>query len=159
MRLGKAGLIAATGGCWFIVGVGLLTFGLRLIAQRIEGGGLPNQLIAKLSLLSGGKEQAGLVLICFGLIVGFIKGRYILVKTVQRVSERIIKLESPIKISQVYSRGYLILIGGMIALGMGIKILQIPQEIRGTIDIAIGSALINGAMLYFRSAVAVRKSV
>jgi hypothetical protein len=30
------------------------------------------------------------------------------------------------------------------------RVLSIPFDIRGGVDVAIGSALINGAMLYFR---------
>jgi hypothetical protein len=40
----------------------------------------------------------------------------------------------------------------MMALGLVFRFLPIPIDLRGLIDVAIGSALINGAMLYFRAA-------
>jgi hypothetical protein len=38
----------------------------------------------------------------------------------------------------------------MVLLGLVIRFLPIPIDARGLVDVAIGSALINGAMLYFR---------
>jgi hypothetical protein len=40
----------------------------------------------------------------------------------------------------------------MMMLGMIFRYLPIPIDVRGFIDLAIGSALMNGAMLYFRAA-------
>jgi len=42
-------------------------------------------------------------------------------------------------------------------LGMGIRYFGVPVDVRGLIDVAVGSALINGAMLYFR--VGVQKKI
>ena len=44
----------------------------------------------------------------------------------------------------------------MVGLGALIKVLNLPLDVRGAIDIVIGSALINGAMIYFRSAFELR---
>ena len=68
-------------------------------------------------------------------------------------------LQQPIKFAQVYSRGYLMLIAGMILLGLSMKWLGLPSEIRGVVNVAIGSALMNGAMAYFRVAFAVNKEM
>ncbi|MGC1877871.1 MAG: hypothetical protein WA678_00680 [Rhabdochlamydiaceae bacterium] len=158
MHLSKTTWIAISGVIWFIVGMGLLTLGLNFIvykAHNFETGSL----ISKIAPFAGGREQAALALIAIGLIIGFVKGRYVLVKTVRRVVERILKLPSPVKISQVYSRGYLFLIGGMVLLGLSMKWLGFPEEIRGTIDVAIGAALMNGAIAYFRIAFAVHRQV
>jgi hypothetical protein len=153
MHLGKTTWIAISGVVWFIVGIGLLTLGLNFICFKAQME--PHEttsLIAKITPLSGGREQAALALIIAGLILGFIKGRFILVKTVRRVVERILSLDVPVKFSAVYSKGYLGLIGGMILLGMSMKWIGLPAEVRGLIDIAIGSALMNGATAYFRIA-------
>lgn len=158
MSLSKTTWVAISGTIWFIIGIGLLTLGLNFIVYKSQ---IEIQettsLIAKIAPLAGGREQAALVLIVIGLIIGFIKGRYVLVKTVQRVVERILRLSPPIKISQVYSKKYFILICGMILLGLSMKWLGLPMEIRGTIDVAIGSALMNGAVAYFRMAFAIGK--
>lgn len=155
----KTTWIAISGIVWFAVGFGLLTLGMRFIVElarfHISD---TTSFIARLTPMAGGREQAAMALILTGLILGFIKGRYVLVKTVRRVTERILKLEEPVRFSQVYSRGYLFLIAGMVGLGMCMKWFHIPQDIRGVVDVAVGSALINGAMLYFRMALAVNKS-
>jgi hypothetical protein len=160
MRLGKTAWIAISGVIWFVVGIGLLTLGLNFIVYKAQVEvHETTSLIARLSSLAGGREQAALALIVVGLIIGFLKGRFVLVKTVKRVVERILSLEEPFKFSQVYSRGYLILIGSMILLGLSMKWLGLPSEIRGLIDVAIGSALMNGASAYFRVALHVKKEL
>jgi hypothetical protein len=55
-------------------------------------------------------------------------------------------------LTQIYSPTYYLLIGIMIGLGLSLKIFGLPIDIRGLVDVTIGAALINGAMLYFRSA-------
>jgi hypothetical protein len=85
-------------------------------------------------------------------MIGFAKGRLVLSKTVDRVVKRIRSLQVPIRASQIYARSYWILIGSMVALGFAMRFLPIPLDARGLIDVAIGSALVNGAMLYFRAA-------
>ena len=159
MHLSKTTWIAISGMIWFIVGMGLLTLGLNFIVYKAQIEiHETTSLIAKMTPLAGGREQAALALIAVGLIIGFMKGRFILVKTVRRVVERILKLPSPIKVSQIYSKGYLMLIGSMILLGLSMKWLGFSMEIRGAIDVAIGSALMNGAVAYFRIAFALSKS-
>jgi hypothetical protein len=158
MRLGKTAWIAISGGIWFIVGVGLLTLGLNFIVYKAQMS--PHEttsLIATFAQVAGGREQAALGFVAVGLLIGFIKGRFVLIKTVRRVVERIVALEAPIPFSSVYSKGYLLLIGGMILLGVSMKYLGLPDEVRGLIDVAIGSALMNGASAYFRSAFAVSR--
>jgi len=158
MHLSKTTWIAISGIIWFIIGVGLLTLGLNFIVYKAQMEiHETSSLIAKIAPLAGGRDHAALALILTGLVLGFIKGRFVLIKSVQRVVGRILKLTPPIKIYQVYSQGYLFLIGGMILLGLSMKWLGLPVDIRGTIDVAIGSALMNGAVAYFRLAFAVNK--
>lgn len=158
MHLSKTTWIAISGVIWFIIGMGLLTLGLNFIVYKAQVEiHETTSLVAKIAPLAGGREQAALTLIAVGLLAGFMKGRFVLVKTVRRVVERILKLPVPIKFSQIYSKGYLLLMGGMVLLGMGIKWVGFPMEIRGIIDVAIGSALMNGAVAYFRIAFTVHR--
>jgi hypothetical protein len=85
------------------------------------------------------------------LFVGFLKGRFIFTKTVGRITRRIHSLPSPISFRTVYPPAYWILIGSMMGLGMAMKHLPISLDIRGFVDVAVGSALMNGSLLYFRS--------
>lgn len=158
MRLSKSTWIVISGLIWFLVGIGLLTLGLNFIIFKAQMDySDATSLIAKLSPLTGGREQAALALIALGLVLGFIKGRYALGKTVRRFVERILSLPQPVTFAQVYSKRYLMLIGVMILLGLSMKWLGLSAEIRGMIDVAIGSALINGAMAYFRVTLKLKK--
>ncbi len=133
--------ITLSGLVWLVVGIFLLMKGLSLITTAHTNA-----------------DQTAVLLISFGLAIGFIKGRFVLRKTVNRVVDRIRSLPLPIQFSQVYSKGYYFLIGGMILLGMSMRWMPIPIAVRGTVDVAIGFALMNGAILYFRAARAPVKS-
>lgn len=138
------------------MGTFLLYKGLHLITQAAFQ---PDSLCARMQGFFGSPQQAATALIAIGLVVGFFKGRFVLVKTVRRVVVRIALLPLPIRFKDAYSKSYWILIGSMVALGMSFRFLPIPIDIRGTIDIAIGSALIHGALLYFRATRAISISV
>ncbi len=111
-------------------------------------------LIGKISQYTKSPELAALILICAALLIGFFKGRVVFKRTVNRVVARIRSQPSPVQLNSIYSKGYLLLIGGMMLLGMSFKYLPLPLDVKGFVDFAVGSALINGAMLYFRAAIA-----
>ncbi|HSX10857.1 MAG TPA: hypothetical protein VLF94_03985 [Chlamydiales bacterium] len=140
--------IAVSGFLWFFIGTFLLYKGLHLIT---EASFQPDSLCARGKEVFGSAQRAATVFIAVGLVVGFLKGRFVLVKTVRRVVNRIAGLPLPIRLRDAYSKSYWILIGSMVAIGMSFKFLPIPVDLRGAIDVAIGSALINGSMLYFRA--------
>ena len=151
MGKGPVFWIVFSGITWFVVGVSLLLFGIKLIVLSAAPGVVPPALLSKLALITQNGQHAVLILVMSGLMIGFVKGRFILSKTARRVASRIHSLPHPIKISQVYSLRYIALIACMILLGMSMKWLAIPIDIRGAVDVAIGFALMNGAMFYFRS--------
>lgn len=148
----QRGWVAFSGFVWFVIGAFLLYKGLHLIA---EGAFQPHSLSHRMKDLVGSPQKGATILIAIGLFGGFFKGRFVLVKTVRRVVARIASLPLPIRLKDAYSLSYWILIGSMVALGVSFRFLPIPIDLRGMIDVAIGSALINGAMLYFRAARAV----
>lgn len=149
MRLSKTALIVCSGLLWFLVGTMLMIKGLRWIVLPIREGG--DLLLARTLCSKGGsKEQAAIVLILLALIVGFVKGRFVLAKTVARVTKRIESLPDPAPVGEVYGMQYLLLIGGMMGLGISLRWLPIPCEIKGMIDVAVGYALMHGGLTYFR---------
>jgi len=149
MKVRQAVAIAISGMTWMGVGILLLTKGFSLILkpQPIESVPL---FTPKLVSLAGSPQQAALILVCVGLFVGYLKGRFVLSKTANRVIARIVSLPNPLPISSIYPKSYLILLGTMIALGMSLKWISMPYDLKGMIDIAIGSALTNGSAFYFR---------
>jgi hypothetical protein len=134
-------LIILSGSLWLVIGIFLLAKGLSLIALHMQG------------------EQMAFFYISIGLLVGFMKGRFVLSRTVDRVTGRIISFPEPVALKNVYAPSYMMLIGGMMLLGFLFKWLPIPGNFKGVVDVTIGSALINGAILFFRKALAYRKII
>lgn len=143
------GWIAFSGLIWLAAGISLLHKGLKFVADARD---FPDTFCVRFQEQFGSTQSAGATLIAVALLLGFVKGRFVLVKTVRRVSFRIQSLPLPIKITSLYTPSYLILLGSMMGLGFLIRFISMPIDIRGFIDVAIGSALINGSMLYFLAA-------
>lgn len=122
--------------------------GLGLIAQAVE---TADSLSSRWSFL-GSSQQVGTLWIALGLLIGYLKGRFVLAKTALRVVKHILSLALPIRFYQVYRLSYWMLIGAMMLLGMGMRYLPIPVDLRGLIDIGVGSALIQGASHYLQAA-------
>jgi hypothetical protein len=142
--------IIFSGVLWFIVGIFLLLIGVKFIVfscLEIDS----HSLMYRVLSFTKNREQSALILVGSGLVLGFVKARFVLSKTVQRVVVRIRNLPEPIGFFQVYSLGYLVLIASMILMGMGLRWFSVPSDIRGVIDVAVGSALLNGSMFYFKA--------
>jgi hypothetical protein len=151
MRLSRTALIVFSALSWLGIGVFLMVKGLKFIVAAAQTAELSSTMQTVASM-AGGREQGALALICIALLIGFIKGRMILVKTVKRVIDRIHSLPDPIRFRQIYAPRYYALIGTMVLLGLSFNFIGIGLEWRGLIDVAIGSALVNGASSYIRFA-------
>lgn len=138
------------------IGILLLTKGIGYLVEGgnavLNGTHQGFSLIKKLAEYTKDPQQAALLLICAALFIGFLKGRFVFKRTVNRVVDRIRKQPDPVSLKKIYSKGYFFLLGGMMCMGMVFKILPFPLDVKGFIDFAIGAALINGSMLYFRAA-------
>jgi hypothetical protein len=152
--------IAFSGFLWLIMGIFLLMKGLNLIVLAIhpEQFSVTSALIPFLARFAGKAESAALIIIAFGLVLGFVKGRFVLSKSVKRTVQRILLLPLPLKLQHVYSKGYVAIIASMMCLGMILRWSHLPADVHGLIDVAIGSALVNGGMIYFRFALFSKKS-
>ena len=146
-------LIRISGGVWLAAGALLLNKGLRLlmeVAKPLTPESAISPLFDLMNPLFGGMENTAICAISVALIVGFFKGRYVLIKSAHRVVSRIRSFPEPAPLQALYSKPYLLLLSLMMLIGLGIRFLGVPNDIRGVIDVAIGSALINGAGIYFR---------
>lgn len=141
--------IAFSGITWMGIGVLLLIKGFSLVLTPISLG-TGAVLLPGMISMAGSLQQASLILICLGIFVGFLKGRLILSRSANRIIKRILSLPNPCSVRTIYPRSYLILLGSMMTLGMAIKWIPIPYDLKGVIDVAVGSALINGSAFYFR---------
>lgn len=153
LKLSHRNLILFSGLIWFVIGCSLLTLGLKLISQAITTNTEANRpLLNGLGPYLGGVSEAAALIIIIALGIGYLKATRIFSKTVNSSVARIRTLPNPAPFSRLYTKKYYILLGTMILLGMLVRFL--PNDTRGAIDVVIGSALINGAVLYFRAAFA-----
>ena len=157
IRLSHRHAILFSGLVWLLVGVFLIYKGLNymvMIGDHIHTHyiqGLP--LIRFFSSFAKDLNQAALFFICTSLFLGYVKGRFALKKSVNRVVSRITSLPSPVPFKKIYSSGYFLLLCSMMAIGMGFKYLPLSVDIKGFVDFTVGAALINGSMLYLREAI------
>lgn len=155
MKVGHRTLICLAGAVWFCIGFFLLTFGLHLLHQVVK-----NPLLAleecKFSVFFFciAKTSKNLnplaVLLTSSLLIGYLKGFFVLGRAAKKQVVRISKLPSLVSLKHLYSPGYYALICIMMIFGMLIRFLPITLDTRGSIDIAIGTALICGSVQYFR---------
>jgi hypothetical protein len=150
MLLSKRTWFVISGITWLGIGIMLLMKGLRLTVDAVEQTTVAMPLLKFVLSIAGTRHQAALLLVCLGLFIGFIKGRTVLAKTVARIASRINAHQKGLSLQQAYDRKYWIILSLMMSLGVIFRVFTIPADIRGLIDIAVGSALINGAILYFR---------
>ncbi len=157
MKFKHRTLLTFAGLVWFAIGIFLLSLGIRFILETVRNPlltDLPGRfsMLALTSSFIKERNNAVILMLTFGLLLGFLKGRMVLGKTVVRQVERISSLPNPAHIKHLYTKAHYILIASMIGLGVSMRFIPITLDTRGVIDVAIGSALMNGAMLYFRSA-------
>ncbi len=161
MKLKKISWLVISGGSWIVVGLILLIKGVYFIGSSAvsqpvseEGGATITPLLESLTAIAGSREKAAIFLISSAIFLGFIKGRTLLAKTAKRIIHRIqTKVEGEkIPIYQVYDRKYYLILALMMGIGAVFRLSAIALDVRGVIDITIGSALINGALFYFRQA-------
>ena len=134
LKLSHAALVVISGLVWFGIGIFLLSLGLNLIV-----GGTHLELAANgkytpiLEMLTPylGLEQAALLIVVIGLTIGYAKGRFVLGKSARRGVVRILTFPNPTSITNIYSGPYYLLLALMIGLGMSIKFLGLPDDVRG----------------------------
>lgn len=145
--------IALLGMSWFAIGLFLLYKGIFLLVQALTFDFAKNQmLIRQMKGIVHSPEHAAIVLLSIALLVGMIKGRFVLGKTARRTVSRILQTPEPIALKELFSPKYLLLVAFMISLGILMNRSKMSLDIRAIIDVAVGSALIQGGVQYFRSA-------
>lgn len=154
MKIRHGLAITLSGVLWMGVGILLLLKGFSLLLHPSDQ---TSALLPFIQSLTKDAEQASLLLVSISLLIGFLKGRLVLAKTASRVIKKILSLPNPCSVSSIYGRGYLLLLASMVSLGVLLKWIPVPHDIKGVVDIAIGSALTNGSAFYFRHFAEVRR--
>ncbi len=155
MNVKPSVLIVISGLVWLAVGVYLMQLGIGFLLEgQMAAMVRADSTTPLLSWLAPffGVETAAILLVVVALYIGYLKGRYVLGKAAQKGVSRILALPRPIALMKIYAPRYYLLLGLMILIGMSMKWLGVSKDLRGFVDIAIGAALINGAVVYFRLA-------
>lgn len=153
IRVTHKRLYQIAGAVWLLVGVSLLRKGSMYALAGYNGDVFTSTHYSPLFLLFenvlGSTENALALIIVIALILGNLKGKLVLSKMALKMQKRIQPLEEPISIAHLYTRSNVLLIGAMMLLGIILNALFIGNDIRACIDIAVGAALVRGAMRYF----------
>lgn len=156
MKLTHSRLLILAGVIWLMVGAYLLPLGLNYLNEAAElaakGKLTDYPLLSSLQGFISDPQTSVVVLITISLIIGYTKGKMAMGAAVRKTLERLNQAENPAPITHLFTPRYLGLIACMMALGIALSKLGVAWDVRGVIDIAVGSALVNGAMLYFRHA-------
>lgn len=162
MKLSHQSLIALSGSLWIIIGAFLLPLGIHFLTDIVVNyhllreGGYP--LVSLLSQYTGGVEGAVIILIAASLLLGTLKAKKVFSKVVGKGVSRIKSFPNPTEVTNIFGYKYLLLVGFMMSLGMGLRYFGVPKDIRGVIDVAVGSALINGGLAYFKAMFSLKKA-
>ena len=134
---------------WACVGIMLLNKGLRLTIGSTQEVHTP--LLSWIqSVFERPAEQSALFIVCLGIFFGFLKGRFALRRSINRIIDNV-KIAQKVSFKIVYPPKFLFLMAAMMGLAMTLKALAVPKDIMGLIDIAVGSALINSSIIYLRN--------
>jgi len=156
LRLPHSILIMISGTIWLCVSLYLFPLGVSLLTgvSHFSHSDLQTAypLVSMLSAYVGDPETTATLLMAFGLLLGIFKARTVISKAVIRIISRIDSLPNPTELTNLFDRRYLMLVGLMMALGMGMRFFGVPNDVRGLIDVTVGSALLMGAVQFYRQA-------
>ena len=138
--MGKQRLLQVAGLIWIIVGLFLIyrssgLYNLAVIEQNTSKGTL-------------------IISVILGVVIGIIKGKFVLSKTALRNRNRINQLVPPLSIHQIFSGAFYGLIAGMMVLGFLLR--EFNAYIGGYVVVAsiycgIGMALIAASSVYWKN--------
>ena len=153
-KLNHSKLLAVSGFIWLCIGAMLLKLGINFIlfgwtAARFSEEGY-SSFFPYLSQSLGSHENACILLVALGVLIGYVKGNMVMKKAAQRSYARISELPNPAPLFSIYSRANYIILAIMMGLGLTMKFLDVAYDVRGFVDTAVGIALIQGAVHFFR---------
>ncbi len=147
-------LYRISGALWLLIGIFLLRTGIYHMLSGWDGRAFSTEnysfFFTWLATTFSSKENAAAIMIALSILLGTLKGRIALAKAAVRNKKRIAALENPISIKNLFTKQMYLLILAMMGLGLLLKNLHLSSDIRGFIDIAVGTALIKGAIGYFK---------
>ncbi|MGP0566535.1 hypothetical protein ACTRW9_05485 [Nitrospina sp. 32_T5] len=136
----KNQLYTLAGSIWGLVGLFLLVRGIGMYFLAIE--------------TQGSSQNAVFISLAAGLLIGAVKGKFVLTKTARRNKNRIDNLTPPLKFHHVYAKPFYIFIAAMMGLGFMLRALN--EHLGGYVVVAaiycgVGMALMVSSLVYWRA--------
>ena len=136
----KQRLLQVAGLIWIIVGLFLI----------YRGSGLYNLAVIEQNT----SKETLIISVILGVVIGILKGKFVLSKTALRNRNRINQLVPPISIHQIFSGAFYGLIAGMVVLGFLLR--EFNAYLGGYVVVAsiycgIGMALIAASSVYWKN--------
>ena len=138
--MNKQRLIQVAGLIWIIVGVFLI----------YRGSGLYNLAVTEQNT----SKEAIVISLILGIVLGIIKGKFVLSKTARRNRDRINQLTPPLKIHNIFSGPFYGFIVGMMALGFLLRTFNTylgGYVVVAAIYCGVGMALIAASYVYWKN--------
>lgn len=154
ITLSSVQAIRACGLVWMLGGFSLLRKGLILSSELANQGASTNAVSglyrALLSWLHT-SERASIFLIVLGISLGLLKAKAVMSKAASKNAQRLVGLQQ-VSLIQIFDPKLWIIIAAMMGLALVMTKIGVPTDWRSVVDIAVGTALIQGASHYFRLA-------
>lgn len=137
--MNKNHLYNLAGAIWGLVGLFLLVRGIDMYLLAVRS--------------QGSSQQAVAISLAAALLIGGIKGKFVLTKTARRNKERIDKLPPPVKVHHVYAKPFYLFIAAM--MGLGFVLRNWNEYLGGYVVVAaiycgIGIALMVSSLVYWK---------
>lgn len=137
--MNKNSLYILAGSVWALVGLFLMIRGAIMYQTALD--------------TQNASQTALAISIAASVILGIIKGRFVLSKTARRNKSRIDRLEQPLKVHHVYAKSFYFMIVGMILLGVSLRTFN--EYLGGYVVVAaiycgIGLALMVSSLVYWK---------
>jgi len=135
----KSSLFALAGTIWSLAGILLIYRAWKMYVLALE--------------TQNASQQAIIISVVAGLVIGAAKGKFVLSKTARRNKSRIDQLEGPLKPHHVYAKPFYFFILGMISLGIALRFYNEMiggYIVVGAIYVGIGIALCVSSLVYWK---------
>lgn len=154
MRIRHKTALVLSGSLWMSVGAFLLLKGVGYLFQPTE-----TLFFSPLQKILSSDFQIFSLLVLFSIFLGWCKGKFALSKAAHRLLQRLLAKPDPCPIFAIYPRSYFFLLSGMCFMGMLLKWLPIPSDIKAVVDMTVGFALASGSSYFFRTFVTMHKNM
>ncbi len=148
MYLSRLAALVVMGSIWVVIGSMLLAKGIKWLIMAVY---LPSAAPSLFISYFNSEVLALIVAITLSFAIGFAKGVTVLKKAAEKMISRAHSFSGRIPLTKVFPVRFYILIAGMMGLGFLMKMMPF-FDVRGIIDVTVGSALILGSSYYFKAA-------